>query len=913
MKTPNSFWSLLTNGKSIEIPALQRDYAHGRSGASPEGQTATQVRRAFLSAIDGVLTERAPATLCLDFMFGPQSKDRFLPIDGQQRLTTLFLYHWYLIPKSEDPTPLSRFQYYTRDTSNAFCSLLSRTRRSAVEPVDGKLSAGITNLGSFFLRWRTDPTVQGMLNVLDDIHERWKNRSGKAHTRAWKRLTDCDAPTVYFYIPIDASQGRNEPSPDGATVDTGAADLYIRMNARGKPLTAFEQYKAWLEEHVEHPGDQRKRLEIATWEGAGRSGTAKSWKALLDSEWTDVFWEHDDGNQIVDEEFLRFFTTIAVCDFALENDFSDQPDGEGDTPSFRSIAPQRGNETYVPTHLFEKYRIFNDRNLKLAFEVLDAVAVDGEDRLRQAFYDLGRWPETLFSDGPSVLLEDIVSPEPVTYNDRVRFYAIARFVAPRHTSIRQHDKKIIREVAEFARIVDNLVGNLQTERETEFQTRIRQIDRLVGTIEKKLGATANSSPDSVYSAVAGLSSPDIKRISGEQDARVQEQLVEEVRKCTLMLKDSDAGSLGWEEAIVEAETKAFTRGRIAFLLDYVERSTEVAHRRKETLRRYASLMDALFHQNRTHYDSYENEYTPRPVKDFRSTFLLRRALLTKGYFGFSTGRNWSFCGNLGDAGAERRQWYNQGFSVSSDDEDELMYLVLQDLSERVGKRSISPKNVRSALASIVDAYLSDYKQPDDWRWWFIKYPKLFQYSDHNETSWIGNRGEPEALTYVLKLRQLNGRHVEMVSYCFFLEMLDACAPKDAETDSKDRASRFPPFRDFDYYAPSNTSESPCMYLDLLGADDDEADGPHYAMDISFDGSSHNALTGDMVLNFFVRDSDEQLPRKLEKTLRSTGFEVSTDENTRNLERRVRVTRNKWLSATKKAIEETCQALGQHVE
>src|SRR5437773_11386083 len=86
---------LLRRHEFIRIPMIQRDYAQGRPA---EGE----VRTEFLGALEGAL--RRPADdpslpLNLDFIYGSvegQQETRFYPLDGQQRLTTLFLLHWYL-------------------------------------------------------------------------------------------------------------------------------------------------------------------------------------------------------------------------------------------------------------------------------------------------------------------------------------------------------------------------------------------------------------------------------------------------------------------------------------------------------------------------------------------------------------------------------------------------------------------------------------------------------------------------------------------------------------------------------------------------------------------------------------------------------------------------------------------------
>lgn len=913
MEPRTSFWKLLSDGKLIEIPALQRDYTHGRSGDSPAAKMATQVRHAFLDSIDNVLIADSSTGLCLDFMFGPRTNDRFFPIDGQQRLTTLFLYHWYLIPDSKDMGPLSRFKYHTRDSSNAFCTLLAETHRPSLTSVDGTISQVVMDLGKFFLRWNNDPTVEGMLVVLDEIHARWEGRAPEVHDQAWARMTDPIHPAVYFYIPDHDNDKEKSGDLPKATVDGGAADLYIRMNARGKPLTPFEKFKAWLEEYVETAGNGAFSREVVQWEGTGRESKQKSWKALLDAEWTDLFWEHDDGNHIVDEEFLRFFTTIAVCDYARDKGFPDDEAAPPDTIRFKSIAPDASDETYVPTHLFEEHHVFNERNLRMAFEVLEALALSGESNLREAFTALGRWSDRKAEDHIPVVLEDIVSSSPPpTYNDRVRFYAVVRFIAPRRAAIREGDARTTGEIARFARIMDNIVGNIQTERESDFANRIRQIDRLIDKVEEKLDKGQTAAPYSVYTAFQELSGPDIDTIAGEK-SRLHEQLTEEHRKCEMIVNDHDSVNNSWERVIIDAETKTFTRGRIAFLLDYAKTVADTDERKtKSALKLYASVVDAMFHTNRTVYDSYENENTPQPVDEYRSTFLLRRALLTKGYFNFKTGHNWSFCGNPGDAAAERRQWYSQGFTVARGDTEPLMFRLMEDVSGRINNGSVRHETVRSILQEIVDEYLREHQHPNDWRWWFITYPELLKYSDYNETQWRKNkRNEEKALTYLLKRRRLNGRHVEIVSYSFYREAVRRCPAMEDDAESEDRSKAFPPFDHFGYYEPTNGVEPPCMYLDITIPKKDGTEIP-YRLDVRFEGNSHDALTGDMVFRFFTRETGTSVPNEIVETLTSIGFVLSLNEKLPGYERRIALTPSTWFDAPMGAIEEVTAKLHRFV-
>ena len=72
--------------KKIEIPIIQRDYAQGRKNNDVD-----RVRRRFLESLYKAVTEKP---IILDFVYGDIDKDGVMtPLDGQQRLTTLYLLH----------------------------------------------------------------------------------------------------------------------------------------------------------------------------------------------------------------------------------------------------------------------------------------------------------------------------------------------------------------------------------------------------------------------------------------------------------------------------------------------------------------------------------------------------------------------------------------------------------------------------------------------------------------------------------------------------------------------------------------------------------------------------------------------------------------------------------------------------
>lgn len=252
--------------KKIVIPIIQRDYAQGR-------ESAERVRDRFLDSLHGAITE-SPITL--DFIYGDIDEAGIMtPLDGQQRLTTLFLLHWYAAKRDDAPHQeyafLKNFSYETRYSARDFCTLLIDHTPS----FEQKISEEIIDQPWFPLDWKKDQTVSSMLVMLDAIHKKF---AGVEHL--WETLKS-DAISFYF-LPIK---------------DMGLTDeLYIKMNSRGKPLTLFEHFKAELE----------RDLRIISNADADRI------MRKVDIAWTDLLWAYRGDDKVIDDEFLRYFRFI--CD-----------------------------------------------------------------------------------------------------------------------------------------------------------------------------------------------------------------------------------------------------------------------------------------------------------------------------------------------------------------------------------------------------------------------------------------------------------------------------------------------------------------------------------------------------------------------------------------------------------------------
>lgn len=265
--------------KKIAIPLIQRDYAQGRLDGN-----VSRVRSRFLAALYDAIVNK-PITL--DFVYGDiDEKGIMTPLDGQQRLTTLFLLHWYAAKKEnvseEESEFLGKFSYETRYSARYFCAELVQFQPT----FKAKLSAEIINQAWFPLDWKKDPTIRSMLVMLDAIDEQFKEVAD-----IWSKLKN--RAITFYFLPIK---------------DMGLTDeLYIKMNSRGKPLTIFEHFKAELER------------EIRTLDEKTGSKNADRIVAKIDKAWTDLLWRYRNGgsgdsadDNIIDDEFLRYFKFI--CD-----------------------------------------------------------------------------------------------------------------------------------------------------------------------------------------------------------------------------------------------------------------------------------------------------------------------------------------------------------------------------------------------------------------------------------------------------------------------------------------------------------------------------------------------------------------------------------------------------------------------
>lgn len=269
-----TFRQLLDEEKSIIIPKVQRDYAYGRQEEKVQ------------DVLDGMLTSiieavRDNSNNILDFVYGgtyvhkSNKKAGLIPLDGQQRLTTLFLLHFYASMLGdeegkpigqEDVEILTKFRYETRQSATEFCTNLIRSIRpnliKGYKPKNNNIKALIVDDALYLSTYDSDPTIISMLNVLDKIEKKCAELGALSlNPCLWKRLME-RRNNEFYKLSLD-----NFGLTD---------DLFIKMNARGKKLTAFEIFKSDMIATIKKVDEKLK----------------DDFSKDMDTKWIDIVWDY---------------------------------------------------------------------------------------------------------------------------------------------------------------------------------------------------------------------------------------------------------------------------------------------------------------------------------------------------------------------------------------------------------------------------------------------------------------------------------------------------------------------------------------------------------------------------------------------------------------------------------------------
>lgn len=512
----DTLWSKLQERK-IEIPIIQRDYAQGRIGKE-------HLRERFLGEMIAALQgKRSPMTL--DFVYGTVENEALWPLDGQQRLTTLWLLHWYIAVRTghlaENKNTFLNFTYETRISSREFCEHLCSLDADDFNAHRNMGIVGyIQNQTWFYNKYTQDPTIQGMLRTLggtsisnskgEDIRDGLEEflKDDNNCESYWQQLISPRCPITFVYKEM---KDENLPLSD---------DLYIKMNARGKQLTDFENFKADLIDFAPDPDKpQDKLLNIST-------------ASLIDNEWTDVFWKKASraGIYKVDDLFFTFLRRYFLNKFIATSTLKSNELQED--KFYKYVYKGEGKEKGYTG--FDIYRhVLNDsviEDLKLFFRRWKASGIDNNDL--QPLWSI----PTEFCLIPQYGKEDAAKVSTVSRKGRVVSYAVCCYFEENESYNKEYFKDWLRFVWNVA---EN--GNLYDEGDM-----INAI-RIVHELRTRSGDILSflASDEKIHSTYARI------------------QIAEERFKAKLLLGEE---SKVWKQAIIESESNNFFKGNISCLL-----------------------------------------------------------------------------------------------------------------------------------------------------------------------------------------------------------------------------------------------------------------------------------------------------------------------------------------------------------
>ncbi len=547
-----SFWKFICN-TNIEIPIIQRDYAQGRIGEE-------HLRQNFLSDLKMALDSKK--SLKLDFIYGSVDELKMQPLDGQQRLTTLWLLHWYIALRANKMEgacqKLKNFSYETRISSREFFKNLCQPahfKRFYINP-NTSIVEFITCQTWFPTAWKQDPTIQALLRMLsgtklndkhgeditDGLEELFQDTTPEEFEDYWNIVTSEDAPIVFYQLPLDHF-GLSD-------------DLYIKMNARGKQLTMFENFKAdligYIREQAQDNEGWKSLLDIKT-------GIPIS----LDTTWMDLFWKNRSINNKVDEiyfEFLnRFFLNYHITDIEGEND---------KYYAYLTGKEQKNVITYNSLESY-KWKSHIDKGLYEDLKIiLDNFAASNVEQHELAcpwfkkFYYIPQYETD--TNGKNIYVDTerkSLKVHDLTQQQRVVFYAICKFFkeGAANTDLEKKDlKNWMRFVWNMAS-VRNPDGGLAIDSVSSMKSVISILSGFdAHNIYKELKHYNNTAPNNAFGR----------------------QLIEEIEKAKIILTDDnclatyngnchkqDGSNYNtWEEIIKETEQFAFFDGGIRFLI-----------------------------------------------------------------------------------------------------------------------------------------------------------------------------------------------------------------------------------------------------------------------------------------------------------------------------------------------------------
>lgn len=714
----STFYKEFNADKCIVIPSIQREYVQPLNKSVIKG------------FVDALL--RAYSTgekKDLNYIYGLRSEASFEPIDGQQRLTTLWLLHLYVAARKGQILPI-KLEYKTRDFSSDFCVKL-RENAASILATSNNPSKDITNANWFIETWVENITVSSMLQALDEIHLSIKTSNTEIN-RLWDNMIKDDSPVTFAFK---------------STEDLGD-DVYVKMNARGKSLSDFENLKSWLDDRLtELVKDERNDLD---------NDFLTKWRECIDNDWTDLFWRNRNRNdsypEEIDDEQMRLFYNIAFILWAQKNK-AERKKIIRDPSSIQAIASllevdenevvdkimerMRLSSVDLPLYILDKLDIFNDEFFIMAKKVLNGL-IQYENEIN---HNIQALKEEEFSE--KVSFGDLQDVKDISFmcqllmseKDKAVSYTKMTIVGALCYYLQNEANQT--NLRDWLRFIRNIANNTNVNAET--------VHNVLSAFKKwALSCTTNKIEDVIKTVDDNTSGIDHKQIN------------EEKYKANLFNRPNVI------HAIRRLENHQFFFGRIGFLLKLLE--TIKPEDYNTTLINYANILYEFFGKEGPNFDSKGEKY------------LAHRVLLAcSEFYGIGYYYQGSWC--LFESKYEWKSIYLGEDGFQPDKGGKPRNIGISRMLEEIG----TVENLTSTeLKNILDKYK---EKVSDWRRPLLDHSELWDYMGSNCLKFRNNYNI--LLIPGVRLRD-SGHRSELRARSLYLDfkysncLKELCSPKEED-------------------------------------------------------------------------------------------------------------------------------------
>ena len=672
-----TFLELLSRYGKIEIPRIQRNYAQGRKNE-------TIVRNSFLNDLVNVLNSN-DANICLDFIYGSElnyedikkeEKKKFIPVDGQQRLTTLYLLYWYVnncLAKEKNEKinkELKKFTYETRDSSKSFCKNLIEKGINQNTNKD-KISEKIQTQIWYLLDWNMDPTIKAMLIMLDEIERRLSDKKINKENIINNTIGN---EKIYFYsIEID---------------NFGSADeIYIKMNSRGKELTLFENFKSKLEKYIESLYDE----------------SLDTYSSNIDNKWLNYFWKklkklkNNDvkENEIenIDDWLMNIYMTIFENQCAV------------------TLLEKDDNTIENEIKYFDNFITYQEKR-EIDFDNMVSTAKINKECIKQSqllfeYFSNKDENDDLNIVNQNEMYEKIMNINKSHSNDlrpeKVELFAMCKFLRYKNKNELDSNEKL--ELSKILYFVRNIVENMYMDSAKRYCMMISNINDILNSIFKENGIQQYLEKITQYSDenINGLFNK-----YGEFDNEFKYLLKGEITKAKYISQNEE-----WKKEILKIDKHPYFKGNTQFLFEFIN---EYNDERLAMYKNYSQKIRTIF--NEKSIDSLLNEDTQ---------YYFRRALLTFGNYMIRYGKRYSFL-VMSD---KYNSWYNLLTEEKYKGQRIIVKKLLDKISESVNycENDETLSDLRNQIEDAIKHIVKDYIANDtisEWTNCCIKYPEIIK-------------------------------------------------------------------------------------------------------------------------------------------------------------------------------------------